>query len=268
MFDWNAYLLALGFVVLLAAAAWIFSIVRRDVSHVDSLWSLMILASLVFYLLISGVNGSRANLVLVMVSVWALRLSVHITVRNWGEGEDHRYRAIRENNEPHFWFKSLYIVFGLQAVLAWLVSLPAIAASSSASPLGWLDLAALVLWAVGLFFEALGDWQLLRFQRQANSAGTVLDRGLWRYTRHPNYFGEALLWWGIYLAALSAGSWWSILSPVLMTFLLLRVSGVVLLEKDITGRRPAYRDYVQRTNAFFPGPPSSSRQAKSSLNGV
>lgn len=267
MVDWSAYAMALGLVTLLAFAAWMFSIPRRDVSDVDSLWSLMIFISLAAYVAISEVAGARANLVLLMVALWALRLSVHITIRNHGGGEDRRYRAIRQNNEPHFWFKSLYIVFGLQAVLAWLVSLPAVAASSSEAPLGWLDLAAVVLWAAGMFFEVVGDWQLSRFQRQRASIGAVLDRGLWRYTRHPNYFGEALLWWGIYLAALSAGAWWSIFAPVLMTFLLLRVSGVALLEKDIAGRRPAYRDYVERTNAFIPAPPRPSRVA-GKLDGV
>lgn len=260
MVDWNAYALALAFVAVLALAAWIFSILRHDVSHVDSLWSLMILASLAVYMTISEAAGTRANLVLLMVIIWALRLSVHITIRNHGEGEDRRYRAIRQNNEPHFWFKSLYIVFGLQAFLAWLISLPAVAASSSGVPLGWLDLAAVVLWVAGMFFEVVGDWQLSRFQRQRAAGDAVLDRGLWRYTRHPNYFGEALLWWGIYLAALSTGAWWSIFAPVLMTFLLLRVSGVALLEKDIAGRRPAYRDYVERTNAFIPAPPRPSRR--------
>lgn len=253
--------MALGLVTLLALAAWMFSILRRDVSHVDSLWSLMILISLAAYVVISEAAGARATLILVMVTLWSLRLSLHIMIRNHGEGEDRRYRAIRQNNEPHFWFKSLYIVFGLQAFLAWLISLPAVAASSSGAPLGWLDLAAVVLWATGMFFEVVGDWQLSRFQRQRDSRDAVLDRGLWRYTRHPNYFGEALLWWGIYLAALSAGAWWSIFAPVLMTFLLLRVSGVALLEKDIAGRRPAYRDYVERTNAFVPAPPRPPRIA-------
>ncbi|MEE4216975.1 MAG: DUF1295 domain-containing protein, partial [Xanthomonadales bacterium] len=217
--DWNAYALALAFIAALALAAWILSILRRDVSHVDSLWSLMILTSLAVYLVISEATGARANLMLLMVTIWALRLSLHITIRNHGEGEDRRYRAIRQNNQPHFWFKSLYIVFGLQALLAWLISLPAVAASSSEAPLGWLDMAAVLLWATGMFFEAVGDWQLSRFQRERDSNEAVLDRGLWRYTRHPNYFGEALLWWGVYLAALSAGAWWSIFAPVLMTFL-------------------------------------------------
>jgi steroid 5-alpha reductase family enzyme len=115
--------------------------------------------------------------------------------------------------------------------------------------------AGVLLWLAGLLFEVVGDWQLARFRRSRPAPGAVLDTGLWRYTRHPNYFGEALLWWGIYLLALSAGAWWSVVGPLLLTFLLLRVSGVALLEKDIGERRPAYRDYVHRTNAFIPGPP-------------
>jgi steroid 5-alpha reductase family enzyme len=137
--------------------------------------------------------------------------------------------------------------------------MPAVAAAASDAPLGWLDLVGLLAWSVGMYFEVVGDWQLARFQRQRASKDAVLDTGLWRYTRHPNYFGEALLWWGIYLIALSAGAWWAIVSPILMTVLLLRVSGVALLERDIAERRPAYREYVERTSAFIPLPPRNAR---------
>jgi steroid 5-alpha reductase family enzyme len=253
--DWSAYLLALGAVALAALAAWAYSAVRRNVGIVDSLWSLMILATLAVYLLAADAAGPRAALLLVLLTVWALRLSVHITVRNHGQPEDHRYQAIRRNNEPHFWLKSVYIVFGLQAVLAWFIAMPAVAAAAAPAPLGWLDALAVAAWLAGMFFEVVGDWQLMRFQRDRDSRGQVLDTGLWRYTRHPNYFGEALLWWGIYLLAVAAGAWWTLASPLLMTLLLLRVSGVALLEKDIAERRPAYRDYVRRTSAFLPRPP-------------
>lgn len=266
MVDWSAYFLALAFNVVIAVVAWLYSVARKDVSIVDSLWSLMILASLAVFLLLTWNNGHRAVLVLVLLAVWALRLSVHITVRNHGHGEDRRYQEIRRNNEPGFWWKSLYIVFGLQAFLAWVVSLPAVAAAASPAPLGWLDLAAVAVWVAGMVFEVVGDWQLMRFQKEEHSKGAVLDRGLWRYSRHPNYFGEALLWWGIYLFALAAGAWWAVISPLLMTLLLLRVSGVALLEKDISDRRPAYRDYVERTSAFVPAPPKP-RAAVGAQNG-
>ena len=177
-----------------------------------------------------------------MVAAWALRLSLYITVRNHGQPEDRRYAAIRANNQPHFWLKSLYIVFLLQGFLAWVICLPAIAAVSGQTPPGPLDYAGVLLWLAGMYFEVVGDYQLSRFRRSGAPQGAVLDTGLWRYTRHPNYFGEALVWWGFYLLALSAGAWWTVFAPLLMTFLLLRVSGVALLEKDICDRRPAYRD--------------------------
>lgn len=266
MIDFSAWFTALGVVLAAAAVAWMVSVIRRDVSIVDSLWSLMILLSLAVYLAASGDSGVRSMLVLALVAAWALRLSVYITARNHGEPEDRRYQAIRNNNQPHFWFKSLYIVFLLQGLLAWVVSLSAVAAVAGQASPGPLDYAGVALWLTGMYFEVVGDWQLARFRRSVKSDGKVLDTGLWRYTRHPNYFGEALLWWGIYLIALSAGAWWSIVAPLLMTFLLLKVSGVSLLEKDIGERRPEYRDYISRTNAFFPGPPRAPRKTES-VNG-
>jgi steroid 5-alpha reductase family enzyme len=254
-----AWLGALAATLVAAVAAWVVSVIRRDVSIVDSLWSLLFVLGLGVYVAVADVSGPRVWLVTAMVTAWALRLSVYITARNHGQPEDRRYQAIRRNNEPHFWLKSLYIVFLLQGFLAWVVCLPALAAVSGETPPGPLAsvLAGLgvALWLIGMFFEVVGDWQLTRFRRGRPARGAVLDSGLWRYTRHPNYFGEALLWWGIYLLALSAGAWWAVVSPLLLTFLLLRVSGVALLEKDISERRPAYREYVRRTNAFFPGPP-------------
>ncbi|MBT8040801.1 MAG: DUF1295 domain-containing protein [Gammaproteobacteria bacterium] len=266
MVDWSSYMTALGIVALISMVAWGYSVVKRDVSVVDILWSLMILASLSAYLVFTGINGARATLLLALVTLWALRLSIHIAIRNHGEGEDRRYQQIRSNNQPGFWWKSLYIVFGLQAFLAWIISLPAVAATASPAPLGWLDLAALLVWTAGMIFEVVGDWQLMRFQKEKRAENAVLDSGLWRYTRHPNYFGEALLWWGIYLFALAAGAWWAVVSPLLMTLLLVRVSGVALLEKDISDRRPAYRDYIERTSAFIPAPPKP-RAAASVENG-
>jgi steroid 5-alpha reductase family enzyme len=189
------------------------------------------------------------------VSVWALRLSVYITWRNWGHGEDPRYEAIRARNEPNFSFKSLYLVFGLQAVLAWIISLPTLGATLSAAPLTPLDAAGSALWLVGITFEAGGDWQLARFKANPENRGRVMDRGFWRFTRHPNYFGDFCVWWGLYLIAAGGGAWWSLLGPLVMSVLLLKVSGVALLESDIAKRRPEYVDYIKRTNAFFPWMP-------------
>ncbi|AGA91154.1 putative membrane protein [Thioflavicoccus mobilis 8321] len=255
MFDLGIYFSGLVAAFAMGFGAWLLSLPRHSVSHVDSFWSLFFLLMASVYAVMAPALAERAYLTLALVAVWAIRLSVHITWRNWGEGEDRRYRQIRNENEPGFVWKSLYLVFGVQALFAWVISLPLLAAILSTEPLGALDLAGSVLWLLGFGFQAVGDWQLAAFKARPESEGQVMDQGLWRYTRHPNYFGEACIWWGLYLIALSAGAWWALVSPVVITFLLLRVSGVTLLEKDIAERRPGYRDYVRRTNAFFPGPP-------------
>ncbi|HET9695105.1 MAG TPA: DUF1295 domain-containing protein, partial [Steroidobacteraceae bacterium] len=200
----------------------------------------------------------RTVLVLTLVTLWGLRLAIYLGRRTFGHEEDRRYQAIRRRNDPGFTWKSLYLVFGLQAVLAWVISLPLLGGvAGDPRPLGVLDGLGAALWLLGWSFESVGDWQLARFKADPANAGRVMDRGLWRYTRHPNYFGDFCVWWGFYLVALAAGAWWSIAGPALMTVLLLRVSGVALLERDIGTRRPGYEEYVRRTNAFFPGPPRS-----------
>ena len=246
-----------GLVALLALAfcTWTVSLAKRDVSIVDSVWSVMILLAGGVYAAVQIAPAERAWWVLALAAIWALRLCGYITWRNWGEGEDHRYQAIRARNQPNFEWKSLYLVFVLQAVLAWIVSLSLLAAIASERPWGWLDMLGAAVVVFGIVFEAVGDAQLAAFKARPDSRGKVMNRGLWRYTRHPNYFGEFCVWWGFYLIALSAGGWWAMLSPLLMSVLLMKVSGVTLLEKDIGERRPAYRDYIARTNAFFPGMP-------------
>jgi steroid 5-alpha reductase family enzyme len=258
MFDLPLWLGGLAALAVFAAAGWLLSLPLRNVSIVDSLWSLMFLLAAAVYLAGQSSVGPRAWLVITLVAVWSIRLAAYITWRNHGKGEDFRYRRMRVDNDPGFAFKSLYIVFGLQAALAWAISLPLLAAIGSSAPLGWLDAVGAGLWLVGMVFEAGGDWQLARFRRDPASRGKVLDTGLWRYTRHPNYFGDFCVWWGLFLIALSAGGWWSVAGPLLMSFMLLRVSGVALLEKDIGERRPDYQAYIRRTNAFFPGPPRAS----------
>ena len=260
----TSYLMALAAILLVGGLGWVASVLVRKVSFVDSLWSLFFLLAAAIFATTAGELSDRAWLVLGLVTLWSLRLSLHITVRNWGEPEDHRYEAIRENNEPGFVVKSLYIVFGLQGVLAWIISAPLFTAINSAAAPGVLDAAALVLFLVGFVFEALGDWQLSRFSADENNRGKVLDTGLWRYTRHPNYFGEFCIWWAFWLFAAAAGAWWTIFAPLLMSFLLLRVSGVTMLEKTITNRRPGYAEYVRSTNAFFPGPRRRTQEVEAS----
>jgi steroid 5-alpha reductase family enzyme len=258
MFDLALWLQSLAVLAAFAAAGWLVSLPIRNVSIVDGMWSLMFLLAAGVYAWGQAVLGPRALLVLAMAAVWALRLALYISWRNHGHGEDFRYQQIRARNEPGFAVKSLYLVFGLQAVLAWVISLPLLAAVNSTVPLTQLDYAGIALWVIGMVFEAGGDAQLARFKADPGNRGKVMDRGLWRYTRHPNYFGDFCVWWGFFLMALAAGGWWSIAGPVLMSVLLLKVSGVALLEKDIGERRPEYHDYVRRTNAFFPGLPRAA----------
>jgi steroid 5-alpha reductase family enzyme len=254
MFSIPIYASGLGVTLIAAAATWVLSLRLHKVSIVDSLWSLLFIFAACTYALAAGTSGSRAPLVLTLVTIWALRLSIYITWRNKGHGEDARYQAIRARNEPNFSVKSLYLVFGLQGVLAWIISLPTLGAILSQRPLTLLDAAGCALWLLGIAFEAGGDWQLARFKADPNNRGRVMDRGFWRFTRHPNYFGDFCVWWGLYLIAAGGGAWWSFPGPLVMSVLLMRVSGVTLLESDIAQRRPGYVDYVKRTNAFFPGP--------------
>jgi steroid 5-alpha reductase family enzyme len=252
LFAWLApapALLALGLV------AWVIATARRNAGLVDIFWPLFFLLGGLVCAALAEMLGARALIVLILLTAWALRLATHLALRNWSAPEDHRYRAIRARNEPGFAWKSLYLVFGLQAVLAWLILAPVATAIASPVALGWPGGLGAALAAFGAAFEAIADGQLARFKSDAANRGAVMDRGLWRYSRHPNYFGEFCVWWGFYLLALDAGAWWTALSPAIMTVLLLRVSGVALLERDIGERRPAYRDYIARTNAFFPGAP-------------
>lgn len=252
----SAWLAGLAVIVAVVVGTWLVSLVRRNASIVDSVWSLLFVAAAFTYAAVSDTpGGARRTLTLTLVAVWAVRLSAHITWRNWGHGEDPRYRAMRRRQGPTFPVKSLATVFLLQAALAWVVSLPLVVAADGSRDLGPLAAAGVVVWCVGFAFEAVGDWQLARFKADPAHEGAVMDRGLWRFTRHPNYFGDTTQWWGLWLIAAEARGWWTAIGPALMTFLLLRVSGVALLERRMTRSRPTYADYVARTNAFLPGRP-------------
>jgi steroid 5-alpha reductase family enzyme len=254
---------AAGAVVLL----WLASLAARDASLVDIFWGpgFVLVAWAVFAWV--GAHDPPAGgearrwLLVSLVTVWGLRLGGYLAHRNLGKGEDYRYVAMRDKAGGRFWIVSLFKVFLLQGLLMWVVSLPVQAGQLPSAPdgIGPLAVAGAVAWAVGLFFETVGDAQLARFKADPANKGRVMDRGLWRYTRHPNYFGDFMVWWGIYLVALEGrGAWWSFAGPLLMSFLLLRVSGVAMLEKTIAGRRPGYAEYIRRTSAFFPRPPRRS----------
>ena len=206
-------------------------------------------------LLAVGSISPRGLLISVLTSLWGLRLAIYLAWRNVGKGEDHRYRELRERGGRHFPMVSLFTVFWLQGLIMWLVSFPIQTAPFSMAALGWIDAMGATVWIAGWLFESIGDVQLAHFKAHPGNAGKVMDRGLWRYTRHPNYFGDCLVWCGLYLIAASGGAWWTLFSPILMTTLLMRVSGVTLLERSLKTNRPGYQDYIARTSAFFPWPP-------------
>jgi steroid 5-alpha reductase family enzyme len=249
------YCLGLAAMLAVATATWVVSVLKRDVSIVDGVWAPMFVFAAAVYATGTDHSTERTAFILALVALWAVRLSGHIIWRNWGEPEDRRYRDIREKYEPHFALKSLGIIFWFQAVLAWIISMPLWQALTVPVEVGAFDVLAVTAWTVGMTFESIADWQLSRFKANPANQGKVMDRGLWRYTRHPNYFGECLIWWGFYLFAVQAGGWWTAAGPLLLNYLLLKFSGVPLVEHTIVERRPAYREYMARTNAFIPGPP-------------
>ena len=237
---------------------WLVSLAIKNTSIVDIFWGVGFAAIATITFTRAGGYDNRKLLITSLAVIWGFRLAVHIGWRNHGKGEDFRYQAMRKRIGPRFWLVSLFMVFGLQGVLMWLISLPLQVAQISREPasLTWLDFWGALLWAVGFTFESIGDFQLSKFKADPANKGRVMDRGLWAYTRHPNYFGDALLWWGFWLIASTApGGWWTVISPLMMTTLLMKVSGVALLEKTLVKTRPGYREYIQRTSAFLPMPP-------------
>jgi steroid 5-alpha reductase family enzyme len=239
---------------------WLGSLRLRDVSIVDIAWGAAgALIALTTYLVTES-TGPRGLLITGMAVLWGLRLTWHIGRRKIGTGEDFRYAAWREEHGEAYPLRSLFTVFFFQAVLIWLVSMPVQVAQVSPGPaaLGVLDLLGLAVWVVGIGFEATADRQLKTFLADPANSGKVMDRGLWKYSRHPNYFGDSLVWWGIFLvAAATASGWVTLFSPILMTWFLMKVSGVPLLEKALAERREGYREYMKRTSPFVPWPPKS-----------
>lgn len=257
VFAWSA--LAIAVVMF---STWVVSLPLRNASIVDPIWSLgfVVVGWVTFISQHQHVDAVRTGVLLALVTIWGVRLSLHLFIRNAGHGEDYRYKVMRKNYGKKFWLVSLGTVYLFQGVLMWIVSLPLQFGIGTSTKTSWWVLPLVIgvlVWLVGFAFESIGDAQLRAFKADPNSAGQVMDRGLWRYTRHPNYFGDACVWWGIFLVSLGAGGWaWiGIIGPVVMTTLLRRVSGVTLLEKSLVKRRPGYEDYVRRTSPFIPRPP-------------
>jgi len=249
----NLFLVAGGAILALMVLLWLLSLALKNASIVDIFWGIGFI--IVTWLAFSLGQGylPRKQLVVTLVTIWGSRLALHIAIRNWGKPEDFRYAKWRQDNGPRWWWFSFFQVFLLQGVLMWIISAPLIAAQTSGFPaiLTPLDLIGKVIWIIGFLFELIGDLQLVFFKRNPANTGKLLTTGLWRFTRHPNYFGEAVLWWGYYILALASGSWWTIFSPILMTYLLMKVSGVALLERTMK-LKPGYEEYMKNTSAFFP----------------
>jgi len=247
----NAALIALAMVVL-----WLLSLRLKDASIVDIFWGLgFVLVSWSTFAVVPA--GLRGVILAVLTTVWGVRLAGYIGWRNHGKGEDSRYKAMRDYRGNSFWWFSLISVFALQGVVMWLISLPVQIGQVAESSMGILNFAGVGIWLIGFLFESAGDYQLAKFKSHPDSRGKVMDRGLWRFTRHPNYFGNSLIWWGLFFVAVTWSTAWLVISPIFMTFLLVKVSGVALLERDLAGRSEEYRDYIRRTSAFIPWPPKT-----------
>ena len=258
------FMLNIGVILALMVAVWAISLALRDAGIVDVFWGLgFAVIALVTWATNPG-YGARAALIAGLTMLWGLRLGLYLFIRWYGEAhEDRRYAAMRARRGPGFWWQSLYIVFGLQAAVMLIVSLPVQFGIMAQAPahLTLLDLVGALIVLTGLAFESIGDAQLMVFKADPANKGKVMDRGLWAWTRHPNYFGDALVGWGLFIIAFAAPAlWWTALGPALMTWFLISVSGKALLERGLRKTRPGYDDYVARTSGFIPLPPKRKRQ--------
>jgi steroid 5-alpha reductase family enzyme len=256
--DWGVLGLNLAALVALMTAGWLVSLPTRNVTVVDSLWGLgfVVVAWLTFAL----ADGAPARrwLIAALTTLWGLRLCAYLSWRNWGKGEDRRYGTWRAASGESFWIVSLFKVFWLQAIFLWVIALVVQLPQMAAQPArltAW-DWVGAAIWLAGFAFESVADWQLYRFKADPGNRGKVMDRGLWRYSRHPNYFGESLVWWGMSAIALAVpGGALTLISPILVTLVLLKMTGVPLTERTTMETRPGYRDYIRRTSTFVPWPP-------------
>jgi len=245
----------LVFAVSAGALLWLVSLRIKDASIVDIFWGPGIAGVVDIAAFMAPAAGPRASAALFLVNIWAIRLAAHLYARH--QGEDHRRADMRRLFGPRWWWLSLFQVFFLQAILIWFIPAPLVAAMLSGIPvLGWMDYAGIALAAAGMLFEAVADFQLARFRAEPSNRNRVLSRGLWAWSRHPNYFGETVMWWGFLLIGFAAAhAWWLILSPILVSVLLLQVTGVTPMEEKIAERRPAYAEYRRRVSSFIPLPP-------------
>jgi steroid 5-alpha reductase family enzyme len=247
----HAALIILALITLL----WIWSVFIKNVSIVDIFWGFGFVVVNVIYAYMTGELNARKILILTLVSIWGIRLVIYLAIRNIGKGEDFRYQEFRRNYGPkRYWWFSFFQTFLLQGVLIMIISLPLLGIHSSATSgdLNVLDYLGILVWIIGFTFETVGDFQLACFKKNVKNKGKVLNKGFWKYTRHPNYFGDSAVWWAYGIFSIAAGSYWQIIGSIIMTLLIIKISGVSLLEKTLKDTKPQYRDYIQKTNSFFP----------------
>tara|TARA_R110002126_G_scaffold30602_1_gene99742 strand:- start:365 stop:1138 length:774 start_codon:yes stop_codon:yes gene_type:complete len=239
----------------LVSLLWLLSIAIKNVSIVDIFWGFGFVVVNAFYVYNLEEINPRNWLLLTLVSVWGLRLTFYLAIRNIGKGEDYRYQQFRKDyGAERYWWFSYFQVFLLQGGLILLVSLPYLGVhlNASSGDLIWLDYIAILVWIIGFCFEAGGDYQLYQFKKNPENKGNVLNTGYWKYTRHPNYFGDASVWWAYALFSIAAGGYWQIIGAIIMTLLIIKVSGVAMLERTLKNTKPQYKDYIEKTNAFIP----------------
>jgi steroid 5-alpha reductase family enzyme len=244
----------LGLIISLLTMIWVISLIVKDASIVDSFWGLgFVILTWFYHFKITDNQNFRSLVLCIMTTIWGVRLALHIFTRNHGNGEDYRYQEMRKQHGKSFWWASYLRVFILQGLLLWIIAVPLlIGQTDTENNLQLFDYLGIMFWLIGFLCEAVGDWQLMQFKKNPMNKGKVMDKGLWKYTRHPNYFGDALLWWGYFLFTFSVEGYWTIFSPILMTFLLMKVSGVALLEQKLSETKPKYKEYTEKTSAFFP----------------
>jgi steroid 5-alpha reductase family enzyme len=251
----HIWLIALVVIIMLMTILWIVSVIIKNVSIVDLFWGLGFVITAIYYFIACEGDPFRKSVLLTLVAIWGVRLSGYLAWRNIGKGEDFRYREFRKKyGENRYWWVSFFQTFLLQGVLMWIISLPLLGAMfyrEHTFP-QIFDFAGIFFWFTGFIFETGGDIQLARFKSNPANKGKVLDTGFWKYTRHPNYFGDSSVWWGYGLFCLAAGSYLPLTGSFLMTLLIIRVSGVVLLEKSLAEQKPQYKDYISRTSSFIP----------------
>lgn len=257
-----AYAEGLVIILLFFTLIWGVSVWLKNAGIVDIFWGVGFVLVNTWYFMHSETTEIRQVIMLILVSVWGLRLSFHIMFRNMGKDEDFRYQEFRRRYGEHrYWWVSFFQVFMLQGVLLWIISAPlwAVQQAGTVSFPGYFDYAGIVIWLVGFVFETVGDQQLRKFKSDPENKGKVLQSGLWKYTRHPNYFGDAAVWWGFGLFSAATGNYLALIGPVLMTWLIIRVSGVSMLERTLIHTKPEYAEYVSGTSAFFPWFPAKKR---------